>query len=71
MIRNAETRLSRLEAVAVPAVSRRWHRVIGDSVEECGVAQASLIALGKTSQDDNFFFRLIVTPRDSQNGCCC
>jgi hypothetical protein len=60
MIRNVETRLSKLEAIAVPAILPRWHRVIGDSVDECEEAQASLIAMGKASQGDNFIFRLIV-----------
>jgi hypothetical protein len=61
MIRNLETRLSKLEAVVVPAIFPRWHRVIGHSAEECDEAKASLIAAGKAYQEDNFIFRLIVS----------
>ncbi len=62
MIRNVETRLNKLEAIAVPAIFPRWHRVIGDSVGECEAARTTLITAGKASRGDNFIFRLIVSP---------
>jgi hypothetical protein len=61
MIRKVETRLSKLEAIAVSAVFPRWHRVIGDSAKECEATRASLIAASKASRHDNFIFRVIVS----------
>jgi hypothetical protein len=63
MVRSVEVRLSKLEAVAAPAMLARYHRVIGSSEAQCETGRASLIAAGKASRDDNFIFRLIVAPK--------
>jgi hypothetical protein len=61
MIRNVETRLTKLEAVAAPPILPRYHRVIGHSMEECEAARTTLIAAGIASPQDNFIFRVIVS----------
>ncbi|MET4487647.1 hypothetical protein ABIA94_003218 [Bradyrhizobium sp. LA7.1] len=61
MIRSIETRLQKLEAVAVPRFTP-WRRIIGNSAAECEVAMEAMIASGQAARSDRFGFRIIVSP---------
>jgi hypothetical protein len=55
------TRISRLEGiVALP--QPKWHRVIGDSAEECEVQRRALIDGGEAEDSDSFIFHILVDP---------
>ncbi len=57
------TRLSNLEATALPAECRIWRRVIGRSEEECETKRRALIDGGQALESDNFVFRITLTPK--------
>jgi hypothetical protein len=62
MSRSIETRLKDIEARLSPATFRTCHRVVGDSVAECEVVTAALIADGRASPSDRFIYHVLVTP---------
>ena len=56
------TRLSRLEATAPVEDYRPYHRVIGDTAEQCEMQKQAMIEAGKAAKSDNFIFWIILRP---------
>jgi hypothetical protein len=67
MSKSLLSRVGRLETIASTANgSRPWHRIIAHSQEEADAKQATLVAAGEVSEDDNFIYRIITgVPRSS------
>ncbi len=58
-----QIRVSKLEATASPDDNRPWHRVIGDTEEECEARRRAMIDAGQALAPYNFIFRIIVSPK--------
>jgi hypothetical protein len=54
------TRLSRLEAATPLGNHKPYHRVIGDSRDECEEQRRAMIKAGKAAKSDLFIFRIII-----------
>jgi hypothetical protein len=54
------TRLSRLEATAPTENYTPWHRVIGDTKDECEEQRRAMIKAGRASKSDRFIFWIVL-----------